>query len=580
MKKTKIVATMGPASSEREVLASMMASGVDVIRLNFSHGDHESHRKELEIVRTVRRELNLPVATMLDTKGPEIRTGALEGGSVVLGAGDAFRLYSEERIGTSEGVFQTYPDLWRDISTGQKILIDDGLIALEVTGIEEGLVETKVIVGGTLGERKGINVPGAAIHLPALTQRDIEDIRFAIDEEMDFIAASFVRKKDDLLAIRDIMERYGGDEIKLIAKIENKEGIDNMDEIIALADGIMVARGDMGVEIETERVPLIQKRLIERSVEEGIPVITATQMLDSMIRNPRPTRAEVADVANAIIDGTSAVMLSGETAIGKYPRNAVKTMARIAEVTEESLGQRSAKRGGGFKTNITNAVVEHAVAMADELACDAIVIATSTGYSSRNLSKFRPNVPVYAVTEDERVLRQMGLQWGVKGVLGSTRGSHLFDDTARIVKRAGHIKDGDLIMMVAGVPQGVAGSTNLLKVHQVASALHKGIGLGGGIHTGRARIVSRDSRFVRDFSDGDILVTSFYHKDLAPFLERAGAFISEEKGLTSPSAIAGLGSETLTVVDAEGITEGIRQGDVITVNGETGEIFLGNVNTI
>ncbi|MDD7363251.1 MAG: pyruvate kinase [Peptoniphilus sp.] len=582
MKKTKIVATIGPASSKDETLGAMISAGVDVVRLNFSHGDHASHKKELETVRRVREALDIPVATMLDTQGPEIRTGNLEGGEVELVEGEAFHLYAEKAPGTKEGVFQTYRDLWRDVSIGQRILIDDGLIELEVVGTEEGDVHTKVIYGGVLGEHKGINVPGARINLPALTEKDIEDIRFGIEEGVDFIAASFIRKKDDLLAIRDVLERFGGESIKIIAKVENKEGIDNMDDIVSFADGIMVARGDMGVEIETERVPIVQKQLIEKSIREGIPVITATQMLDSMIRNPRPTRAEVADVANAIIDGTSAVMLSGETAMGKYPVDAVKTMARVAEVTEETLPSGSASKNDllSFRVSTTNTVVEHAVEMADQLSCDAIVIATSTGYSSRNLSKFRPKTDVFAVTEDETVLRQMNLQWGVRGVLGSTRGSHIFEDTARIVKRAGYIRDGDLVIMVAGIPQGVAGSTNVLKVHQVTSALHKGVGLGGGIHTGRVRPVTDDRGFVRDFSDGDILVARAYHRELAPFLNRAGAFISEEEGLTSPSAIAGPESGTITVVGAVGIVDGIKPGDVMTVNGDTGEIFLGAVNTI
>lgn len=581
MKKTKIVATIGPASSSPDMLKALIEAGVNVFRLNFSHGDHESHKKELAAIREAAEAMKTPIATMLDTKGPEIRTGDFNEKSVELKSGASFSLYSEERLGDEKGAYQTYKDLYRDVVPGQKILIDDGLIALEVTSIEGTTIHTKVLNGGRVSNHKGINVPGAKINLPALTEKDIQDILLAIEEDMDFIAASFIRKKEDILAIRDVLERHGGDGIKIIAKIENEEGIANMDEIISTADGIMVARGDMGVEIETERVPMVQKELIARSIGEGIPVITATQMLDSMIRNPRPTRAEVGDVANAIIDGTSAVMLSGETAMGAYPLEAVKTMARIAEITEPILKEEEPyKKLTSFKKSTTNTVVQHAVEMADELSCDAIVIATATGYSSRNLSKFRPKVNVFAVTEDERVLRQMNLQWGVTGVLGSTRGKHIFEDTAGIVKRAGWIHDGDLIAMVAGIPQGVAGSTNVVKIHQVASTLHKGTGLGGGIKTGRARIVREDMNFVRDFSDGDILVVKQYHKELAPFIERAGGFVSEEEGLTSPSAIVGINEGVITVVGCPGIVDGLHSGDVITVNGDTGEIFLGSVNAI
>ena len=578
MKKTKIVATIGPASADEETLAALMGEGVDVCRLNFSHGDHASHKQTIDAIKRVREALELPVAIMLDTKGPEIRTGTFSGGGVTLSAGDAFSLYAEEREGDGEGVSITYPSLWKDVEIGQPILIDDGLIELRTVAVEEGVIRTEVVNGGEVSDHKGINVPGARVRLPALTDKDRADILFGIREGVDFIAASFIRKKEDLFVIREILERSGGEDIKIIAKIENRQGIENIDEIVNLADGIMVARGDMGVEIKTEYVPIVQKRLIEKSIAEGIPVITATQMLDSMIRNPRPTRAEVNDVANAIIDGTSAVMLSGETASGKYPLAAVRTMAKICRVTEGSLDYDAIlKKGEKFSYTTTNVVVHNAVEMAEKLSADAIVIATATGYSSRNLSKFRPRTRVIAVTEDPRVLRQMGLQWGVEGVLGDNRGEHIFDDTAKVAKNAGRIEDGDLIIIVAGIPQGVAGSTNVLKVHQVTTTLHKGMGLGGGVHTARARIVAGSQDYVRDFSDGDILVIQSYHKDLAPYLQRAGGLVSEEEGLTSPSAIAGLGLEKTTVIGAKGITGGLKPGSMITVNGDTGEIFLGNV---
>ena len=580
MKKTKIVATIGPASWDEATLRELFAAGVNVCRLNFSHGDYKSHKQTMDRIKKVREEMNLPIALMLDTKGPEIRTVTFKGGEATLQEGASFALYVEEREGDEAGVAITYGELYKDVAPGQMILMDDGLLALEVEAIEGTTIHTKVLNGGLIKDHKGINVPGASIQLPALTEKDVADIRFGIEEGVDFIAASFIRKKDDLLAIRDVLESYGGEGVKVIAKIENKEGIENMDAIASFADGIMVARGDMGVEIETERVPLVQKQLIERAIDEGIPVITATQMLDSMMRNPRPTRAEVGDVANAIIDGTSAVMLSGETAGGKYPLEAVKTMAKVCAVTEAALDyEHILNKSAKFKRNTTNVIVRHAVEMAEELSADAIVIATSTGFSSRNLAKFRPEMDTFAVTDDDRVLRQMSLQWGVTGVKGKTRGREIFEHTAKVVKRAGYIKDGDLIVMVAGIPQGVAGSTNVVKVHQVASTLHKGMGIVGGHKTARVRIVTDDGAFMRDFTDGDIIVVKSYDKSLAPYLARCGGFISEEEGLTSPSAIAGLSVSKPTIVGCAGITGGLMQGDVITMNADTGEIFLGNVRT-
>lgn len=580
MKKTKIVATIGPASWDEATLRELFSAGVNVCRLNFSHGDYKSHKETMDRIKKVREEMNLPIALMLDTKGPEIRTVTFKGGEATLQEGAPFALYAEGREGDEAGVAITYGELYKDVAPGQMILMDDGLLALEVEAIEGTTIHTKVLNGGVIKDHKGINVPGASIQLPALTEKDVADIRFGIKEGVDFIAASFIRKKDDLLAIRDVLESYGGEGVKVIAKIENKEGIDNMDAIASFADGIMVARGDMGVEIETERVPLVQKQLIERAIDEGIPVITATQMLDSMIRNPRPTRAEVGDVANAIIDGTSAVMLSGETAGGKYPVEAVKTMAKVCAVTEAALDyEHILTKSEKFKRNTTNVIVRHAVEMAEELSADAIVIATSTGFSSRNLAKFRPEMDTFAVTDDDRVLRQMSLQWGVTGVKGKTRGREIFEHTAKVVKRAGYIKEGDLIVMVAGIPQGVAGSTNVVKVHQVASTLHKGMGIVGGHKTARVRIVTDDGAFMRDFTDGDIIVAKSYDKALAPYLARCGGFISEEEGLTSPSAIAGLSVSKPTIVGCAGITGGLMQGDVITMNADTGEIFLGNVRT-
>ncbi len=456
MKKTKIVATIGPASDDREILREFLSSGVNVCRLNFSHGTHKSHLETIRKIKEVREEMGLPVAIMLDTKGPEIRMGEIGGDGVIdLAPGEEYTFLSEEVVGDKKRATISYDHLWKDIEVGQILLIDDGLLEMEVVEIEPGKILARALNNGQISSNKGVNVPGAAIRLPSLTDKDRLDIKLAIDEDLDFIAASFIRRAEDILAIRAILEEEKCETIKIIAKIENAEGVEHLDEITRVADGIMVARGDLGVEIEPESLPLIQKEMIYKSNEEGIPVITATQMLDSMMRNPRPTRAETSDVANAIFDGTSAIMLSGETASGKYPVEAVKMMSKIAMKTEAALDYDNilASYVKGLDSTITNVIARNACEISRELKMRAIVVATTTGYSARAISKFRPEAKIVAVTPDEHAQRHLALSWGVTPLLSKDT-TDVLTDTIPVAQKHGVIVEGDLVVFVAGIPQG------------------------------------------------------------------------------------------------------------------------------
>ncbi|MDO5301820.1 MAG: pyruvate kinase [Tissierellia bacterium] len=577
MKKTKIVATIGPASDSEAMLTAFAREGVNVFRLNFSHGTHQSHGEVIRRIKEVRKKTGIPVAIMLDTKGPEIRTGDFPQGPVDLREGQEYKFYFAPRPGDGEGVSVSYADLGRDVAVGGTLLVDDGLLEFEIQEIFDDHLTTVVKNNGTIASKKSINVPGAAIRLPALTEKDRADILFGVEQGVDFIAASFIRKAEDVFAIRKLLEEAGGSSIKIIAKIENQEGVAHQRQIIDIADGIMVARGDLGVEIETEAVPIVQKEMIAACMDEGIYAITATQMLDSMMRNPRPTRAEVNDVANAIMDGTSAVMLSGETASGKYPLEAVRSMVRVCEITEEHLDYRRqremAKRA---EATITNVIARNAVDIAEELKVDAIIVSTATGFSARAISKFRPQVPVIGVTTSEKPLREMSLYWNVEGVLAPHVGEDFIEETVGAVLEAGKIRQGDLVVLVAGIPRGLTGSTNLIKVHQVTQILAKGTPIYGERAMGKARIVNDSGSYSRDFHQGDILIAPAYDPDLLPFARRAGGLIFEEGGMTSEGAIIGSSLEKPTIVGAAGATE-LEHARVITMNGRTGEIVAGDM---
>lgn len=476
MKRTKIVCTMGPNTSDEEMLRKLMRAGMDIARFNFSHGTHEEQKARMDLLKKIRKELKLPVAILLDTKGPEIRTGLLEGGQkVVLKEGEIFTLTTEEITGNSQRCYQTYDGLPEDVKPGDTILIDDGLIQLTVEEVTDTDVVCRIVNGGELGQQKGINVPNVKVKLPAITEQDKKDILFGIEQGIDFIAASFVRNSDAIREIKDLLHENGGDNIDVIAKIENAEGVHNIDKIIKASDGVMVARGDLGVEIPAHEVPHIQKMIIQKCNENYKPVITATQMLDSMIRNPRPTRAEVTDVANAIYDGTDAIMLSGETAVGKYPVRAVKMMVQIAESTEPFLDYARhldyrALRG---HKNVSSSVGLAAVQTTDNLGADCIITPTISGQTARLISNFRPKVPIYAVSPNEWARRKMQIYWGVTSLAGYQEDSteNIISHAMYVAKREKLVKKGDLVVFTAGDPAtnlitGEGAMTNIMQVIQ------------------------------------------------------------------------------------------------------------------
>lgn len=578
MKKTKIVCTIGPATDEK-VLGQLFEEGLNVARLNFSHGNHAEHKERIDTIKKLREEMELPIGIMLDTKGPEIRLGTFKE-EVELKDGDRFTLTTKDIIGDKEKVSVSYEALAKDVKEGNRILIDDGLVELVVENIvnAEDII-CKVLNGGTLKDHKGVNVPNVSINLPPITEKDIRDIKFGIENDIDFVAASFIRKAEDVLEIRRILEENNGEDIDIISKIENQEGVDNIDEIIEASDGIMVARGDLGVEILTEEIPLIQKRIIKKCNIAGKPVITATQMLDSMMRNPRPTRAEVTDVANAILDGSDAIMLSGETAIGKYPIESVKTMHKIATKTEESLDYLEILRYKSSKKDIstTNAISKATCTTAEDLGANAIVTATSSGYTSRAISKFRPRAPIIAATTSEKVMRKLSLVWGVYPVMSirSRNTDEVIDMSINSAMEKGYVHEGDLIVITAGIPVGVTGTTNLIKVHTVGKVLLKGVGIGKKSVSGKVCIGSKKKELEGKFKDGDILVSQFTDRDMVEYMERASGIIVEQGGLTCHAAIVGLNLSKPTIVGAKDATEILKDGETVTVDAITGRVYKG-----
>lgn len=466
MRKTKIVCTIGPACETVDMLKSLMLAGMNVARFNFSHGTHEQQREKFQRVLQARQELGAPVATMLDTKGPEIRLRDFEGGRAELIAGRQFTLTTEEVMGTSERASISYKNLKNDISVGTTILIDDGLIEMTVEKLQGDEIVCRVVHGGFVSNHKGINVPGAVLSMPYISQVDMDDILFGVEMGFDLIAASFVRCREDIEQLRKILKDHGSD-MKIIAKIENMQGIQNLEEILQVSDGVMVARGDMGVEIPLEEVPVLQKKMIKMANAQGKPVITATQMLESMIKNPRPTRAEATDIANAIYDGTTAIMLSGESAAGKYPVEAVRTMARIAESAERDIDYRSRMRKSDCKeADITTAIAYAACSAAMDLNAAAIITVTMSGFTAEAVSRFKPQCPVIGCTVNERVSRQLNLLWGVSPLCIEREDSteELFARAVAEAMKAGYVKKGDRVVITAGVPLGTAGTTNMIHV--------------------------------------------------------------------------------------------------------------------
>lgn len=467
LRKTKIICTLGPAVDNEDMIRALIRTGMNAARFNFSHGSHEEHLNRLNLLKSVRDSMGRPVASILDTKGPEIRIRSFETKSISLEAGDLFTLTTREVQGNVNLVSVTYPELHKEVSAGQEILIDDGLVALKVEEIDGQDIRCAVENGGTLSANKSINIPGVHIHLPALTEKDVSDIQFGVENDFDFIAASFVRRAADVQAVREVLDRFGGQEIRIIAKIENQEGVDNIDEILEAADGIMVARGDLGVEIPAAKVPILQKQIIRKGLQAGKPVITATQMLDSMMRNPRPTRAEVSDVANAVFDGTSCVMLSGETAGGKYPLEALTAMVSIVEEAEQSIHywRQFEKRRVIPASNINDAITHTCCLTAKDLEAKAILAATNSGRTARMICRFRPACPVAALTMHEKVRRQLAICWGVIPFLTGevTSTDRIFSLSAEVALKERLVQNGDTVVITAGVPLGKSGSTNLIK---------------------------------------------------------------------------------------------------------------------
>ena len=582
MRKTKIICTLGPASESDEIVRELMRSGMNVARFNFSHSTHAEHKKRFEQVDRIRRELGLPVAALLDTKGPEIRLGLLEGGAAVLEKGATVTLTTRNVTGNKSLLPISYKRLPDDIADGCRILIDDGLIELRVASHTETEIVCTVENGGPVSDRKGVNVPGVRLSMPYLSEQDKADLLFGAELGFDFVAASFVRCADDVDQVRAVLVSVpGGSHIRIIAKIENAEGVRNIDEILRAADGVMVARGDMGVEIPFVELPVLQKMIIKKAYNAGKQVITATQMLDSMIKNPRPTRAETTDVANAIYDGTSATMLSGETAAGLWPVEAVRTMASIAEETEGDIDyeKRFHTRDVVDAPNVTNAISHATVTTALDLKAKAIVTVTKTGQTARMISKYRPTCPIISGTTSEMVWRQMNLSWGVIPIMLEEQHSNdaLFDHAVARAKARELVDDGDLVVITAGVPLGISGTTNMMKVHIVGDILLTGTGVNSCCVSGPLCVADNEEAAFASFKPGEILVMPRTSNSILELLKDCGGIITEQDGLNSHAAIVGLALGKPVIVGAKNATDILRSGTVVTLDSERGIVCnIGN----
>lgn len=577
LRKTKIICTLGPATDDDEVLRKLMLEGMDVARFNFSHGDHAQHRKNKDRIEKLRDELGLPVATLLDTKGPEIRVGDFKEGKVELVEGQTFTLTTDDVLGDQAKVSITYKNLVNDVKPGDTILIDDGLINMKIEKVTGTEIVCRVENGGPVSNHKGVNVPRVNLTMPYISDVDREDIIFGIKNDFDFIAASFVRSADDILEIRKILDEYECDNINIIAKIENMQGVDNIDEIIRVSDGIMVARGDMGVEIPLEDVPIIQKMIIKKVYNADKQVITATQMLDSMMIHPRPTRAEATDVANAIYDGTSAIMLSGETAAGKYPVEALHTMKTIAERAEMDIdyNKRFFSRDAVQNPDITSAISHATCTTAIDLAAAAIITVTKSGKTARMLSKYRPKCPIIGCTPVPKVARQINLSWGVQPLVIKEENNtdDLFEHSVDAAKRNGYVKDGEVVVITAGVPLGVTGTTNLIKVHVVGHILVKGFSINERSVTAPLCVCETEDDLIKNYKDGDIIVISETSNRIMDQLKTASAIVCEKNGGNSHAAIVGLSRDIPVILDAQNATKILKSGSIVTVNGEDGVVI-------
>ncbi len=577
LRRTKIVATIGPATSNPQVLRNLIEAGATTLRLNFSHGTEEDHHRSIRLIRQTSFELNQPVAILQDLQGPKIRLGRFETGSIVVKNGDSFILTSRPVVGTELISSVTYETLASEVPEGATILLDDGKVEMRVEKVDRGGGELfcRVVVGGPLSNNKGVNFPGVYLSIKALTDKDRKDLMFGLDQGVDWVALSFVRNPQDMLEIKELIAS-AGKQVPVIAKIEKHEAIEQMEEILALCNGVMVARGDLGVELPAEDVPILQKRLIATSNRMGIPVITATQMLDSMVNNPRPTRAEISDVANAILDGTDAVMLSNETAVGNFPVEAVATMARIAVRMEREGIKRNIRNVEDVGRSIPNGISQAVSQIAEQLNAAAIMTLTKTGSTARNVSKFRPKTPILAITPHVDVARQLQLVWGVKPllVLDLPSTGQTFQSAMTVAQEKELLSDGDLVVMTAGTLQGVAGSTDLIKVEVVTAVLGKGTGVGLGSVSGMAR-VARTASDVSNFRAGDILVVEHTSADFVEMIRKAAGVVTEEESLTSHAAIIGLRLGVPVMVGVENAMRIIRDGTMLTLDMQRGLVYSG-----
>ena len=580
MRKTKIICTLGPSTDKDGVLRELVANGMNVARFNFSHGSHEEHKGRLDNLKAIRAELGKPVAALLDTKGPEIRLKEFKNGVEMLEAGQTFTLTTREVEGTKEICSITYKDLPQDVHEGGTIMLDDGLIKLRITNVTDTDITCEVLNSGKIKTKKGVNVPGVHLSMPYLSQRDRDDIIFGVQQGFDFIAASFVRTAQDVYDIRNLLNEYDSN-IRIIAKIENREGVNNIDSILAAADAVMVARGDLGVEIDFTELPGIQKSVIDRSFSFGKPIVTATQMLDSMMVNPRPTRAEISDVANAIYDGTSAIMLSGETAAGAYPVEALKTMSAIAERTENEVHYRDNRLvdASNGQISVSDATAHAACLTAKDVNASAIVTVSESGNTARLLSKYRPAQPIIACVMNEQVQRQLAISWGITPLMMALAHStdELIEMSTSLAKENGYLHDGELAVVTAGVPVGVSGTTNMIKIHMIGNCLATGVGIGPegsalANATGKACVCHNLDELRAKFKPGMVLVVPSTSNEMLSYVRDAAAIVVEEPGLNSHAAIAGKALLKPTIVGAAGATSHIRDGLMVAVDCAHGNV--------
>lgn len=579
MRKTKIICTIGPVTETEQPMRQLIENGMNVARLNFSHADHKEHQQRIELIKKLRREYNKPVAILLDTKGPEVRVKSFRDGKAELRASSSFTLRTDDCEGDETQVSVTYAELDKDVQSGTCILLDDGLIELKVEKVMPGKITCRVVNGGTLKDNKSVNVPDVDLKMEYVSEKDRNDILFGIESDVDYIAASFCRTAEDVLEIRKILEKNGGKKIQIISKIENQSGVDNIDEILKYSDGIMVARGDMGVEMDIVDLPRIQKMLIKKAYSMGKKVITATQMLDSMINNPRPTRAEATDVANAVYDGTSAIMLSGETAIGKYPIESLTTMSRIAINTEKNIrfANRFKNMLPEFSTSVTSAISQATCSTAHSLGASAIIAFTRSGRTARVVSSFRPAVPIIACSPIEKIYNQLAMSWGVYPVLAEEQKSTdmMFTHAVTLAESTGLVKHGDVVVITAGVPIGVSGTTNMLEVHIVGNVLVKGIGINNIAVRGKLCVCKDEKEARENFESGDILVIPKTTNSMMDLLKEASGIITELGDVESHAAIVGLTLGIPVLCGAENATEILRNGTTVALDSARGMVYTG-----